>query len=589
MLKVDNKADLFHYRTLLFILCFSLLALIGRYYYLQVIEYERHFSKSQINRVKAVTTYAPRGLILDRSGEILVDNYPTYILTVKPYKLEDKEAIFKELAPILNTNLDELNRRYKKYYRSKFLPAIIGKNLSFEQISEIEERRLDFPGLEYERFDERIYPSPFNEAHFLGYLREVDRDTVPYLDKSLLYRAGELIGWQGVEKHYEKQLRFSKGIDYIEVDTYGREIFELEENKIPAFPGENLALSIDSNLQKFVKGLLGEKKGSVIISDVNSGEILSMVSSPSYDLGVYRGTTSEEDWDKLLSDVDKPLLNRSISGLYPAGSMLKLITTINLLEDNTIALSDSTLCVGAIEYGGNEFRCWNENGHGYVDLNEAIIQSCNIYFYEKVQLLSLESWVETARNFGFNSLTEIDLPNEKIGLIPDREFFTKQYGRWGWSERGVLLNLTLGQGDILVTPIQGLRFINHIASKGETAKLKMNLNKDVSYYAPIEYSDKTWDYIWSSLFDVINATGGTGWRAMSSSKDFQFFGKTGTAENPHGEAHASFIGFFELNDNRYSIVIIIENGGSGGSVAAPLAGDIASYFINNSQEYLADK
>ena len=174
-------------------------------------------------------------------------------------------------------------------------------------------------------------------------------------------------------------------------------------------------------------------------------------------------------------------------------------------------------------------------------------------------------------------------------MIPDREFFTKQYGRWGWSERGVLLNLTLGQGDILVTPIQGLRFINHIASKGETAKLKMNLNKDVSYYAPIEYSDKTWDYIWSSLFDVINATGGTGWRAMSSSKDLQFFGKTGTAENPHGEAHASFIGFFELNDNRYSIVIIIENGGSGGSVAAPLAGDIASYFINNAQEYLADR
>ena len=589
MLKIDNKADIFHYRTLFFILCLSLFTLMGRYYYLQVIEYERHFSKSQINRVKAVTTYAPRGLILDRSGEILVDNYPTYILTVKPYKLDDKEAIFKELALILDTNLDELNKRYKKYYRGKFLPTIIAKNLSFKQISQIEERRLDFPGFEYKQFDERIYPSPFNEAHFLGYLREVDRDTIPYLDKGLLYRAGELIGWQGVEKQYEKQLRFSKGVNYVEVDTYGREVFELEENRIHAFPGDNLSLSIDSNLQRFVKDLLVDKKGSVIISDTNSGEILSMVSSPSYDLGVYRGTTSEEDWDKLLSDSDKPLLNRSIAGLYPAGSMLKLITTINLLEDNIVALSDSVLCSGVIEYGGNEFHCWNENGHGYVDLNKAIVQSCNIYFYEKVQLLSLESWVKTARNFGFNSLTEIDLPNEKIGLIPNREFFTKRYGRWGWSERGVLLNLTLGQGDILVTPIQTLRFINHIASKGETAKLKINLNEDISYYTPIEYSDETWNYVWSSLFDVINVTGGTGWRAMSPSKDLQFFGKTGTAENPHGEAHASFIGFFELNDNRYSIVIIVENGGSGGSVAAPLAGDIVSYFINNSQEYLADR
>ena len=223
--------------------------------------------------------------------------------------------------------------------------------MSLEKMSIIQEYKLDFPGLFFSEFPARRYPINIlnktdtvyaKATHVLGYLREVDRDTIPYLDKGLLYRAGESIGWQGVEKQYEKQLRFSKGVNYVEVDTYGREIFELEENRIHAFPGDNLSLSIDSNLQKFVKDLLVDKKGSVIISDTNSGEILSMVSSPSYDLGIYRGTTSEEDWDKLLSDSDKPLLNRSIAGLYPAGSMLKLITTINPAPLELISDIDSS-------------------------------------------------------------------------------------------------------------------------------------------------------------------------------------------------------------------------------------------------------
>ena len=236
MLKIDNKADIYTYRVLFLFLCSLMVALIGRYYYLQVIEYDRHFSKSQINRVKAVTTYASRGLIFDRNGELLVDNYPTYVLTVIPYKLDDKEKSFKELSSILDTEFDELNRRYKKYYRGRMLPTIIAKNLSFQQISEIEERKLEFPAFEYRPFNERIYPSSFSHSHILGYLKEVDRETVPSLDKSLLYRAGELIGWQGVEKQYERELRYSKGVSYLEVDTYGREVFELEDGKVVALP-----------------------------------------------------------------------------------------------------------------------------------------------------------------------------------------------------------------------------------------------------------------------------------------------------------------------------------------------------------------
>ena len=589
MLKIDNKADIYTYRVLFFILCSLMIVLIGRYYYLQVVEYDRHFSKSQINRVKAVTTYASRGLIFDRNGELLVDNYPTYVLTVTPYKLDDKEKSFKELSSILNTKPDELDRRYKKYYRGRMLPTIIAKNLSFKQISEIEERKLEFNAFEYLPFNERIYPSSFSHSHIIGYLKEVDRDTVPSLDKSLLYRAGELIGWQGVEKQYERGLRYSKGVSYLEVDTYGREVFELEDGKIVALPGDDLYLSIDSRLQQFTKDLLEGQKGSVIMSHVNTGEILAMVSSPSYNLDIYRGTTSEEEWNNILKNSDKPLLNRSTGGLYPPGSPFKLITAFNLLENNFISESDSVMCSGSKEYGGIARGCWREDGHGLTDLKKAIAESCNIYFYEKVQLVSLEDWVSTAKIFGFNQATNIDLPAEKIGLIPDKDFFTTQYGRWGWSERGVLLNLTLGQGDLLITPIQSLRFINHIATRGQdTPKLRLNLNSQLTYYDSIQYSDRTWDYIENALFEAVNSNLGTARRALSTNQNIPFFAKTGTAQNPHGEPHAWFIGFFEFEGEKYSIVTIVENGGGGATVASPIAGDVVSYFINNNT-YIANK
>ena len=484
MLKIENKADIFHYRTLLFVLSLSMITLLSRYFYLQVVEYDRYFSKSQVNSVKAQATYAPRGLILDRNGVVLVENYPTYILTVTPYELEDKESQFKIITDITGISIEELSERYNKYYQGRFLPTIIAKNLTFAEISQIEERRLELAGFQYKRFDERLYSDVLKDAHFLGYLRELDRQSLSLLDKSQLYRAGELIGWQGIEKQYEKELRYSKGIEYIEVDTYGREINRINNNNIPAFPGKNLILSIDSSLQQFSKNLLSGQKGVILVSNVNNGDILSMVSNPSYSLDIYRGETKNSEWNALLSDVNKPIINRNIAGLYPPGSSFKIITAFNLIEDGLLDPEDSLMCTGSYTPPGssNTFNCWKEDGHGLVNLNKAIAQSCNVYFYETVQLIKLAEWTKTAKIFGFQNKTEIDLPNELVGQIPDKEFFINTYGRWGWSERGVLLNLTLGQGDILVTPLQTLRYINHIASKGRTAKLRLNAKKEIEYY-----------------------------------------------------------------------------------------------------------
>ena len=589
MLKIDNKADIFHYRTLLFVLFVSICTLLSRYFFLQIIEHERYFSKSQVNSVKAQATYAPRGLILDRSGEVLVENYPTYILTVTPYQLDSKEEQFSIISDITNIPLENINQRYEKFYQGRFLPTVIAKNLTFSEISQIEERRLELSGFQYKRFDERFYRDALDDAHILGYLREIDRESLSSLDKSKFYRAGELVGWQGLEKQYENELRYSKGIEYIEVDTYGREISRINDNSIPAFPGNDLFITIDARLQEYSKSLLNDQKGVILVSNVDTGEILSMVSNPSYSMDIYRGETNENEWKNLLSDASKPIINRTISGLYPPGSSFKLITAFNLIENGLLDPEDNLMCDGSYTPPGSSrtFKCWKEDGHGLVDLNKAIAQSCNVYFYETVQLTNLKDWTKTAKIFGFNEVTEIDLPNELIGQIPDKEFFIKTYGRWGWSERGMLLNLTLGQGDILVTPLQSLRYINHIASKGKkTAKLKLNLNKEVDFYHDIELSNQTWDRVFNGLFDVVNSDGGSGWRARQNS-DIKLFGKTSTAENPHGDPHAWFNGFFELNNQKFSIVVLVENGGGGGAVASPIAGKIVSFITKNSVEIVS--
>ena len=589
MLKIDNKADIFHYRTLLAILTLSIMVLVGRYFHLQIIEHERFFSKSQVNRVKAKASYAPRGLIVDRNGIVIVENSPTYILTVTPYEMNNINKQFEKISDIISVPFDEIERRFKKYYRGRFLPTVISKNLTFSQISQIEEMRLEFPGVQYERFDERLYNPDLNDMHILGYLRELDRETIPKLDKSFLYRAGELIGWQGVEREYEKELRYSKGVNYIEVDTYGREIENLNSNSTPAYPGKNLVLTIDSNLQKFSKELLDGKKGSIIVSKVNSGEILSIVSSPSYDLSIFRGETSNSEWEDLTESDDKPILNRNIAGLYPPGSSFKIVTAINLVEKGLLDPEDNLMCAGSYTPQGssNTFNCWKEEGHGLVNLRKAISESCNVYFYETVQLIKLADWIETAKKFGFNQLTEIDLPNESLGLIPDKEFFINTYGRWGWSERGVLLNMTLGQGDILVTPLQSLRYINHIASKGKnTAVLKLNLNKPTEFYDDIELSEQTWMRLFNGLYDVVNSDGGSGWRARQISSEITLLGKTSTAENPHGEPHAWFNGFFDFDGEKYSLVVMIENGGGGGAIASPIAGELVN-FISKNRKFLA--
>ena len=589
MLKIDNKADIFHYRTLLFVLFVSIFTLLSRYFFLQIIEHERYFSKSQVNSVKAQATYAPRGLILDRNGEVLVENYPTYILTVTPYQLDSKEEQFSIISDITNIPLENINQRYEKFYQGRFLPTVIAKNLTFSEISQIEERRLELSGFQYKRFDERFYRDALDDAHILGYLREIDRESLSSLDKSKFYRAGELVGWQGLEKQYENELRYSKGIEYIEVDTYGREISRINDNSVPAFPGNDLFITIDARLQEYSKSLLNDQKGVILVSNVDTGEILSMVSNPSYSMDIYRGETNENEWKNLLSDASKPIINRTISGLYPPGSSFKLITAFNLIENGLLDPDDNLMCDGSYTPPGSSraFKCWKEDGHGLVDLNKAIAQSCNVYFYETVQLTNLKDWTETAKIFGFNEETEIDLPNELIGQIPDKEFFIKTYGRWGWSERGMLLNLTLGQGDILVTPLQTLRYINHIASKGKkTAKLKLNLNKEVDFYHDVELSNQTWDRVFNGLFDVVNSDGGSGWRARQNS-DIKLFGKTSTAENPHGDPHAWFNGFFELNNQKFSIVVLVENGGGGGAVASPIAGKIVSFIAKNSVEIVS--
>jgi penicillin-binding protein 2 len=287
-------------------------------------------------------------------------------------------------------------------------------------------------------------------------------------------------GWNGIEKYYEGYLNGRKGMDFFEVNVRGEIVGQLVDRSIQPISGTDIRLTIHSELQEVMERSMIGKKGSVLVSNAKTGDILAFVSSPGISPEVFSGGTSHEEWNNIIKDSGKPLLDRNTSGQYPPGSIFKLITLFPLIEEKKILSNWETFCGGSYNFGDRIFNCWKEEGHGTVDMEKAVAQSCNIYFYQAIQSIPLEKWVETCRNFGFGKITQIDLPEEKKGLIPDRNYLNTQYGKWGWS-KGAMLNLAVGQGEILVTPLQLLQFANLAATHGYTNKLHFHYgNKEAT-------------------------------------------------------------------------------------------------------------
>ena len=362
------------------------------------------------------------------------------------------------------------------------------------------------------------------------------------------------------------------------------EKIELNNSILPV-PGKNILTTLDISLQSFVEREFKGKKGVVIVSNPKTGEILSLLSSPDYKPDLFTGLVSNDDWKEIINDPDKPLLNRASNGLYPPGSIFKMIVTLELLQKKIVSPDWSVICTGEYEYFDRVHRCWDENGHGKINMEQAIAQSCDIYFYEAIQKIKLDDLYLRAQQFGYGKRSNIDLPSEMIGRMPNRDFMNKLYGKWGWS-KGALLNIAIGQGEILSTPIQMSNYINLIATNGDTYPVhlvKSNINK---LYQP-EADLESWEIIKNAMREVVVGSKGSGKISHPIIPGLIIYGKTGTAENPHGDPHAWYITYGEKNGQMISIVVLIENGGSGGTYATPISKNIYNFYFNSNKSNFA--
>jgi len=562
------------------IICFSILVI--SLWYLQMIKGEEFRERAVENCIRALVEDAPRGRIYDRQEELLVTNRPAVVVSIIPAEVDDLEKLSERLSRIISISPEEISQIVKNYRENPFKPVKILDDCKINKIVEIEERKDEFKGVVLEIKPRRDYLYHDFAAHSLGYVGEIDKEELQQFGNPK-FQGGDIIGKAGLEKYYDDILRGEKGGKEVEVDASGQEIATLLYQK--PVPGEDLVLTIDRDLQLCGENLLFNKKGSIVVSDPNSGEILALVNRPSFSPNIFANGISISDWQRLSSDADYPLTNRSVQGLYSPGSIFKVVTAIAALEEGVTDRKRKIYCSGSFELAGQGFTCWKETGHGSLSIVDAIAHSCNIYFYTLGNDLGIERFNKYMQKFGLEEKTGIDLPAEAIGVIPSAQ----------WKERevkeiwfpGDTINLSIGQGYLLLIPLRVHNIITAIAGEGEIYKLHL-VKKIISadgktikeikseIYRKLNFSPDTFKIVKEGLRQTILK--GTGWRA--NIKELAVAGKTGTAQNPQGETHAWFIGFAPYDNPEVCITVFLENGGEGGEAAAPIARAMLEKYFN---------
>ena len=554
--------------------------LFFRFYHLQIYQHSKYETKAGNNSVRKISLHAPRGIIYDRNGIPIVDNRQIYDLSVIPFDVTNQfdYRMVSKRTGVSSIELKEKIAKGKKSFH-RFRPIPIKRHINFETRSHLEENKLSLPGTIFSEFPARTYPVKAKLTHVLGYLRAVTELSVSIPNQELDYKLGDVFGFSGIERIYESILRGRDGTEFRLVDIYGIDHGVYQDNPgLQPTPGKALNLSIDSELQALIEDLFRGKKGAAICMMPQSGEVLAFVSAPDYDLNSFAGPVPIELWERWNSDPERPLLNRGIQGLYPPGSTFKLIGAALAKEESIVDKNWTVNCNGVYHLGDRDFHCWNNAGHGIVNMDKAIFQSCNIYFYHLIQKLSLNNWKAMAENFGFGATTGIDLLGEKGGLVPGEKYMNKKYGRYGWAT-GNLLTFIIGQGDILVTPIQVAQMMSIIATRGNT-KTPHLLVDSPSENIIVSLKSTTWDFLQQGTWNVVNHEDGTGKAAKVLGGEVH--GKTGTAQNPHGENHSWFAGYLVKDGVPIlSLAILVEHGGKGSVEAALISHKIFKYAQKN--------
>ncbi|MDA0747829.1 MAG: penicillin-binding protein 2 [bacterium] len=548
-----------------------------RLYLLQIADWEHYRIQSEKNTMQPVQIEASRGLILDRNGEILVDNRPSYTVSVIPPRLlhntdpEIKKRTITLLSQIVNLSEEQIGKKLASRKRHFYEPVKLKRDVEFETVSLIEEDRYDLPGVEIQVEARRGYPTIRGEfplaPHVLGYVGLIDPDQYAQLH-ALGYGLDDQIGKRGVERICENLLRGQGGLKYIEVNARGREVGSFPEKTQPSISGQDIALTLDWRLQREAEQAFSDTmRGSLVAMDPTNGEILAFVSMPGFHP---RSIRNVQEWQALQADPAKPLLNRSIQGEYPPASVLKMVTAIAALEMGLLTADEPRYdpCKGELEFGDRVFRCHHAAGHGKLNLRQALVLSCDVFFYHLGREVGIANWNRYALALGLGQPTGIDIATggdgEARGLITDRAYYKKHHGVW---VEGNMLNLSIGQGETTTTPIQIARYISALAVG--TLPQPHILKNTTPRATPVTISEQTLADIRSILQDVVESLHGTGKRARV--EGVHVGGKTGTAQNSHGEDHAWFVAFAPVEAPRIVIAVVAENAGMGGEIAAPMA------------------
>lgn len=579
-----TRQDQFERRIKIFwiiIIC-GLLVLIGRIAWLQLIEGERYFRISTNSRLRLVPLPCTRGLILDRNGEKLAGNEAFFSVGIVPSNVTDIDELIKCLDEFLDIDKEIAKKRIQEA-NNIFRPVWAKKNIDLSAVTYLLEKEEDFPGTVILTQPVRSYYYDEICAHVLGHVGEVNQKELT-ANSTFGVELGDLVGKMGVEKAYNSYLQGEKGGRQVEVDAHGRTLRVISE-KDP-LPGDSVYLTIDLGMQKIAAEKLGQRKGVVLIGDYETGEILTLVSHPSFNPNLFSWGVSEDEWSKLVQDPGDPLENRALRGEYPPASTFKVIVAAAALEDNIIGKEDTFFCGGELLVGNRIFKCWKEEGHGRLNLEEAIIDSCDVFFYQLGLKIGMDKIIKYSRLFELGEITGIDPVSEKDGLLPTREWKLKAKGE-AWYP-GDTVNLSIGQGFLLVTPVQMFRVIAAIANGGSlinpylVKEVVDSQGKVVESFSPgrgkkIPISSSVFDFLGKSLRGVVRE--GTGWRAQN--KTVKIAGKTGTAESSDEERpHNWFIGYTLSDDAHLAIVVLIEYREEEISIATQIAGEILSQIFD---------
>ncbi len=603
----QSRADI-----LLFILGLLFLLLFGRIFYLQLIKGPRLHKFSLENRLREEVIWSPRGKIYSRNEEVLVDNEPRFDAVVTRQYLKNDSITFERLSKILNLPLKDINKRLKRYRgEPRYRPIIIKKNLSNKEIALIETQAENLPGISVEVSLSREYLSEEVGAHLYGYISEINSTEFPkYKERDgYAYQLGDLIGKAGIEKYFDLDLRGQNGREYVEVDALGRKRKYLSDEvvfsgveRVAPVPGHSLKLTVDKDLQELAYELFKGKSGSVVGIDVETGEILTMLSYPSFKPSNFTRGLDKDYWNGLLNDPLKPLYDKTIQEHYSPGSTYKIVTALAGLVEEIVTPYRSFYCSGKLKLGRRTYNCWNKDGHGEVNLFKALRGSCNVYFQKIAMELDIDVLSGYANLLGLGKKTGISLPRETSGLIPTKDWKKKNIGhRW---TKGETLSCSIGQSFTLVTMLQLANAYATIANGGKLMKPFLvkeiqDSNKDIlkkfesEVVSNINIEENVIQSIKKGLFEVVHHAGGTAQRFKD--EDVRLAGKTGTTQVvslskiegyedcedlPYKYRHnALFAGFAPYENPKIAIAAVVEHGCSGGKSAGPIVYNLAKTYL----------